>query len=233
MKLITPPDRWQDPIEIDPAGLELVKLIAKRNPALPFTVDHNAGKVYFGPRPEPRPPATPPPSPSKVRALMRPGDLHAVISGAAERAVLFDHRGAEVFRLRARCKGVYGSYNNQGGDTPPGLYRLAYYQPTVSGEDWATKAAYGWHFFDLFDVDRQERDRNREGCGWHGGGTAAPDPLAPQQVLVDTHGCIRSHNQDMDRLAAILKPFFPVQRGPKWFPDPDGPVCWASVTQPY
>ncbi len=40
----------------------------------------------------------------------------------------------------------------------------------------------------------------------HGGGSNAPDPLAPQQPLLRTEGCTRLHNEDFDAFASWLAP---------------------------
>lgn len=42
----------------------------------------------------------------------------------------------------------------------------------------------------------------------HGGGSNAPDPLAPDQPLLRTEGCSRLHNQDWQALAAWLTPLY-------------------------
>lgn len=42
----------------------------------------------------------------------------------------------------------------------------------------------------------------------HGGGSNAPDPFAPKQLLCKTYGCTRLYNQDLETLMGYLEPIF-------------------------
>lgn len=96
----------------------------------------------------------------------------------------------------ARGYGANGpGWKMTGGDTPPGRYRCGdiYQIP----EDDPDVNAYGFYAVDLIDLDGQERDNNRAGIMIHGGGSSLPQPLAPKQGWVVTHGCVRLQNHAM------------------------------------
>ena len=55
---------------------------------------------------------------------------------------------------------------------------------------------------DLLLTDDTERGR------WlHGGGTGLPDPLAPYQGWMPTHGCTRLQNKDIQELVRLVRKF--------------------------
>lgn len=138
---------------------------------------------------------------------LKANDVHVIVndwennSQYIGEAKCYTAAGELLWKVPALCKGVNGpSFDIRYGDTPPGLYQagtLIETQPLDSQADWN---AYGRYFIDLEEQESQESCRDRSGIGWHGGGTGAPDPLAPLQPLLATHGCIRSHNKDMEKI---------------------------------
>jgi hypothetical protein len=133
------------------------------------------------------------------RPVMMPGDFHIVINDEAETAKAFDHAGKLLWKKPAMAKGVNGRTTwRQGGDTPPGLYQLGLLYRASRGESlldvWYP---YGPLCWDMEEMEGQENERGRAGICLHGGGSNAPDPLAPYQLLGRTHGCVRMHNKDL------------------------------------
>jgi hypothetical protein len=139
---------------------------------------------------------------------LKPNDVHVVINDWETRhvgeATCYNADGTRRWKIPALCKGIRGPrFDLNGGDTPPGLYlagQIFVSQPHDSTSDWH---AYGRYFIDMEEQENQERRHGRAGIGWHGGGTNAPNPLAPKQPLLETLGCVRSHNEHM---AAIVIP---------------------------
>jgi len=137
-----------------------------------------------------------------MKAPIKSGDVHIVIndweSKWAGEAKCYSDKGLLMWTIPALCKGVNGSrWSVRNGDTPPGLYlagELFVTQTTEAQDIWN---AYGKHCIDLVEQENQEAKHNRGGICWHGGGSGAPDPLAPNQQLVATLGCVRSHNGDL------------------------------------
>ncbi len=92
---------------------------------------------------------------------------------------------------------------------------------TQDSEPAKTWNAYGKYFIDLVEQENQEAKRDRAGIGWHGGGSGAPDPLAPLQPLLATLGCVRSHNKDMKEY--VVKTYRQVKD--------NGGQMWITVNQ--
>jgi hypothetical protein len=133
------------------------------------------------------------------RPVMMPGDYHIIVNDEAETAKAFDHTGKLLWKKPAMAKGVNGRTTwRQGGDTPPGLYRLGMLYRASNGESlldvWYP---YGPLCFDMEEMEGQENERGRAGICLHGGGSNAPAPLAQYQLLTRTHGCVRMHNKDL------------------------------------
>lgn len=143
-----------------------------------------------------------------MRPDVKKWDVHVVVNDWEHpvrfvgEAKCYDHSGGLLWTIPALCKGVEGNgrWTVRSGDTPPGLYLAGVVTETMIGEPGQVWNAYGRWFIDLVEQEQQEARVSRAGIGWHGGGTAAPDPLAPKQLLVPTLGCIRSHNEDLDKV---------------------------------
>jgi hypothetical protein len=133
----------------------------------------------------------------KIKPTLNPGDFHLVVNEESERIKCFDHEGADHWgkALPALARGVGGSYNLPSGNTPPGLYEMGTLYISKAWESyWKIWAPYGEYCYDMEERENQENSRGRAGISLHGGGSAAPDPLAPMQILLPTHGCVRMHN---------------------------------------
>ena len=131
------------------------------------------------------------------------GDYHLVMSDVTEQMSAFDSKGTKLWTIPALAKGVAGSdYRYTGADTPPGIYKLGVVYCDI--ETGNLDPAYGWYTFDMEDLENQETGVGRSGICLHGGGSSAPDPQAPYQPLLPTHGCVRIHNQDLrDRILPL------------------------------
>lgn len=155
-------------------------------------------------------------------------DVHVIINDWEEQnhfigeAKCYSSTGELLWKIPALCKGVTGPDPSvPSGDTPPGLYLAGELIETQSSEPQKTWAAYGKYFIDLVEQENQENQRGRAGIGWHGGGTAAPDPLALLQPLLPTLGCVRSHNKDMEEY--VVKTLHQVSH--------NGGKMWITVNQ--
>lgn len=127
------------------------------------------------------------------------GDLHIMLSRTGRRAKCFVVGEAKPrWSVDARCEGSDGPGWNEavtGGDTPIGDYEIVGVDVlSHSDPDWRP---YGWYYLWLQELNGQESKYGRAGIGWHGGGSACPDPWAPYQGWTVTHGCIRSQNADL------------------------------------
>lgn len=143
------------------------------------------------------------PAPGDIKDQMGAADLHMVIDNDKAKIwdkagnvhpVRFDSSEHDVFG--AHTQGVNGpGYEVAGGDTVPGLYVCGQVIPSVEGVDsGAIFRAYGRYAIELLEQQGQESALGRAGIMMHGGGSAAPDPLAPYQGWYPTHGCIRLQN---------------------------------------
>jgi hypothetical protein len=131
---------------------------------------------------------------ASIKSIMKPGDFHIVVNGAARVASCFDDRGKKHWSVPARTDGQHANWREPMGDTPPGLY--------VCGVVYDTRgeAAYGKWCIDLIDLEDQESGNGRAGISMHGGGSRLPDPFAPYQGWAATHGCVRFQNDAMENL---------------------------------
>lgn len=136
----------------------------------------------------------------KKKPKIQPGDFHLVVNDFDESVKIFNSKGELEHKLPCLAKGVRGpSTWRWGGDTPPGLYKLGVHYVSQEWEDlYAVWYPYGKHCFDMVEQENQENERGRAGICLHGGGSSAPDPLAPYQELTPTHGCVRMHNKDIE-----------------------------------
>lgn len=137
---------------------------------------------------------------SDGRPFVRPGDVHLVVSRNAESLKAFNHQGAELFHCQARAVGQHPDWHRTGGDTPPGVYYVGVLYDT-HGE-----TPYGNYCLDLVDLTGNEDNNGRAGISLHGGGSGLPDPFAGHQGWVNTHGCVRVQNADLEyRIVPLVK----------------------------
>lgn len=129
-----------------------------------------------------------------MRPVLKSKDVHLVVSHAYRTMKAFSAGGRIIWKTPALTEGVADSVDLVGGDTPYGLYRLGEPVQTAKEEPAAIWHAYGPWFMDMQDLENQETGRGRAGIGLHGGGTGLRDPLADEQPLIATHGCVRVHN---------------------------------------
>ena len=136
-------------------------------------------------------------------------DFHLVANGRSGTVSAFSARGLLLWRapILLRGQGAAGGWSHQGGDTPPGLYRLTAVFDDKSGAgepvaDTPFHRRFGWASVDLEGVEGQEGPSSapyRDGLMIHGGGSSLgwPGAWAPRQPLTPTLGCPRMHNQDV------------------------------------
>lgn len=134
-----------------------------------------------------------------IKSKMRPGDLHFVVSKDSQFLKLFDSTGKKTWGCEARCWGQHGDWQSTNGDTPPGLYEVGVIYDTTG------QRAYGRWCVDLIDLQNQETGNGRAGISLHGGGSGLPSPFAPKQGWVNTHGCIRVQNAELEQIVSMLK----------------------------
>ena len=167
----------------------------------------------------------------KIKPRIQPGDYHLVVNDTAETVKCYSSTGKLLWTKPALAKGVNGPTTwNNGGDTPPGLYRIGTLYRSEAGESKeAVWYPYGPLCWDLEEQENQENVRGRAGICLHGGGSAAPNPLADYQPLYPTHGCIRMHNRDTVEFILPLTHKWDAKRG--WVRR--GNNVWVSVWQDY
>ena len=160
-----------------------------------------------------------------MKPQIKSGDWHIIVNDREDRfdsdMQIFESSGKLVHRRPCLAKGQEPNYRNVGGDTPPGVYKIGLLTITAQNEPKRIWNAYGKYFFDLESVSGAEEKWGRSGVGIHGGGTSAPDPLAPYQQLVPTLGCIRMYNADLEKI--LLPIYRDCQRS--------GGVIYVSVNQ--
>lgn len=136
------------------------------------------------------------------------GDYHLIVNDREteynSKADLYRWDGVKQWSKTCLAKGQTPDYSKANGDTPPGVYIIGALTVTQSNESAETWNAYGKYFFDLAKYSGAEEKYGRAGVGIHGGGTAAPNPLAPYQQLVPTCGCIRFYNADLEKVILPL-----------------------------
>lgn len=134
-----------------------------------------------------------------IKDRMKPGDIHFVVSKEGRSLKLFEADGKSTWRCEARCFGQHSNWKATNGDTPPGLYVVGTIYDTQGEEP------YGSHCLDLEDLEGQETGNGRAGISLHGGGSGLPDPFAPYQGWVNTHGCIRVQNVHLEKIVAMVR----------------------------
>lgn len=134
------------------------------------------------------------------RPQLSPGDVHMVVSREAETLKAFNHRGEVLFKIPARAWGQHRDWHSPNGDTPPGVY----YVGTIY--DTPGERPYGRYCLDLVDLTGNEDGNGRAGISLHGGGSGLPNPFAPYQGWVNTHGCVRVQNADLEyKIVPLVK----------------------------
>jgi hypothetical protein len=91
---------------------------------------------------------------------------------------------------------------------PPGVYFVGPTVPCATRhadgsvtQNNSDDPAYGCYFTYLSDTaDDDFAKHGRAGIGIHGGGSAAPDPFAPEQGWYPTDGCLRLQNADNESI---------------------------------
>jgi hypothetical protein len=142
-------------------------------------------------------------APGDIKDRMGDHDVHIVI--AEDTAKVWSKDGSQrpvhynnetQLSFAAHTEGVNGpGYEVVGGDTVPGLYLVGGIIPSVEGVDPdSIFRAYGRYAIELIEQQGQESALGRAGIMMHGGGSAAPDPLARYQGWYPTHGCVRLQN---------------------------------------
>ncbi len=134
-----------------------------------------------------------------LKSKMGPKDLHIVVNGETQNLVIYNTAGKAQFQCKARCFGQHNDWTRANGDTPPGLYKVGLIYDTPG------EAPYGRYCIDLEDLEGQETGNGRAGISLHGGGSGVPDPFAPYQGWVATHGCVRVQNADLDIIVRQIK----------------------------
>ncbi len=128
-------------------------------------------------------------------------DIHIVANLASGLAKCYVAGGDLRWVVPVRGDGSDGpGYNPDvhGGDTPPGLYEVTGVERIPADDPQA--ASFGAWYLWLAEQEGQESSRGRSGIGWHGGGSGLPNPLAPRQGWQVTHGCLRSQNEDLEKI---------------------------------
>jgi hypothetical protein len=129
---------------------------------------------------------------------LEPNDLHGVFTNDQNNLVFTNAQGSRVLSCAARNRTTGGPGFGHNGRCPLGEFLLG--SPVAMN-----KVPFGHWFTPILDYQNNHAMRNfgREGIGIHGGGSGLPNPFAPQQGWMVTHGCIRVQNADN----ATLVPF--------------------------
>jgi GH24 family phage-related lysozyme (muramidase) len=145
----------------------------------------------------------------------KPGDTHLIVNDHTEKMDAYNSSGNRMWQISCLARGQGSDYvwSETNTDTPPGLYKIGQIYNDIArvgpNPSWdRTLAAYGWLFFDMVELEGQERRYGRAGIGLHGGGTALgwPAAWAPYQGLVPTLGCLRIHNIELrDKILPLTK----------------------------
>jgi hypothetical protein len=159
------------------------------------------------------------------RPTLKPADVHIVVSDSESKQEsemqIYSADGKLLYRLRCLAKGQHADYKIPKGDTPPGLYKLGQLHETQQSEGWHIWRSFGKYFLDMEGQEQNEEKYGRAGCGVHGGGSGCANPLAPDQGLLPTHGCVRVLNRDMEQ---VIVPLYRKTRS-------NGGTVWMTVHQ--
>jgi len=133
------------------------------------------------------------------KTKMKRHDRHAIVSAEYNTISCYDKDGNKRWTRPAYPWGQHRNWKKPQGDTPPGSYKAGIIYTQVRGRDSnAVCNSYGRYCVDLIDLEGQETGNGRGGISLHGGGTGLPDPWAEYQMLLNTEGCIRTHNKDLE-----------------------------------
>lgn len=148
---------------------------------------------------------------------LKKNDIHIVVDAKGEKAKLFAFGEATPrWIIPVRCYGSTGNSWVPGGDTPPGLYKMGIPEKIPTNDPQIN--SFGYWFIDLIEQENQEINRGRAGIGFHGGGSGLPNPLAPYQGWMVTHGCIRCQNADLEKVVNSVK-----------YTQKNGGTAWLTV----
>lgn len=138
-----------------------------------------------------------------MKPQIKSGDYHLIVNDSESRYAsemkCFNANGILLWTIPCLAKGQHPDYTKGKGDTPPGWYKLNYMVVTQPGEPANVWNAYGKYFWDMSPGSGAEEKYGRSGVGLHGGGSALENPLAPNQQLLPTWGCIRITNSDAEK----------------------------------
>lgn len=126
--------------------------------------------------------------------------VHNKVDGEMQLWIYGELQARHIIPCSNRTVGPFGDdpygYN---GPCPPGSYHLDFPQPRDS-TDGAYLMAEGRFFTPLLDFNHLWDAHGRAGIGCHGGGSASPHPLAPNQGFFPTEGCFRLLNADNENV---------------------------------
>jgi RHS repeat-associated protein len=120
------------------------------------------------------------------------------------RVEVHEWNGNKITAYEGLAAGQHRDRQNEGGDTPYGVYRADRTTVTEGGtEDSRLGTAYGTGKVRFDAIAGDAFDSGANGIRIHGGGTSrllVPDPYALEQTLIPTVGCVRVTNQDVNFL---------------------------------
>jgi hypothetical protein len=128
-----------------------------------------------------------------------PHDLHLVFNDDTNHLGAWNAAKVQTFACEARNRAVGGDGFGHLGRCPRGEFQLG--RPKQKGT-----VPFGPFFIPVYDTSSRGKmaEFHRAGIGIHGGGSGLPDPFAPHQGWQVTHGCIRTQNADVVKLAALV-----------------------------
>ena len=119
--------------------------------------------------------------------------MKLVFNRQIEAILVINENGATI-GLYECCDDFFAGENDEGqprASLPDGNYTVSAEEPGQSAAD-ANGPAYGTFYI---------RTGDPRGRDIHGGGSGLPDPFAPRQGWVPTHGCLRMQNIDGEELS--------------------------------
>ncbi len=144
------------------------------------------------------------------RLMLQKNDLHFVFNDKSRKLKCFDATGKLRWTFECRNDAQNDGYGHY-GKCPKGEYELA--APQEIPIEYPPSAAFGKYFIALKDVNGLWKDPYRDYIGLHGGGSGLPDPFAPLQGWVITHGCFRLQNVHLARVVDSVR--FTLKNGGK------------------
>jgi hypothetical protein len=120
---------------------------------------------------------------------------------------------AQIGGWTVLSKGQHRNQMKENGDSPEGIYKVD--MSRILGGIFGERAvptdqtgAYGTGYIGLSPITGFALESRRTGISIHGGGTnlnLIPDPYADKQKLINTPGCFRMRNMDVNDLISNLK----------------------------